>query len=231
MATDLLSGTLTSLVNYAATTGGLGTAAYGLVDVSKAFWGGISNAGFGHIKRALGPYEAALRDTGTTSPMEVLRANWLNGAPLSQQKANAKSLIRLGLSPKNAFGMAEATGIDPDALRTAANKVDAGAALDPQDVGILARFDAIVDAVLDGAYERADQKYRNSSKGLSALIAIILAGVGGGVSHAQAGAFQWLDYLTSQDFLVALLVGAIASPLAPVAKDLSSYLAASARPD
>ena len=29
------------------TIGSLGTAAYGFVDVSKGFWGGISNRGFG----------------------------------------------------------------------------------------------------------------------------------------------------------------------------------------
>jgi len=33
--------------------GALGTAAYGVVDASKGFWGGISNRGFGDIKKVV----------------------------------------------------------------------------------------------------------------------------------------------------------------------------------
>jgi hypothetical protein len=111
MPTDLLSGTLTSLANFVASAAGLGTAAYGLVDVTKAFGGGISNAGFGHVKRTLSPFEAALRNIGKTSPLDTVRANWLNGVPQADQKAIVKSLIRLGLSPANAPNLANATEV------------------------------------------------------------------------------------------------------------------------
>jgi hypothetical protein len=227
MPTDLLSGTLTSLANFIAAAGGLGTAAYGLVDVSKAVRGGISNAGFAYIRRALEPFDAALRHIGNASPMETVRANWLNGAPQSDQKAIAKSLIRLGLSPSNAPALAEATGIDSDALKAAANKINAGTPLEPQDTNILGRFDAIADGILDGGFERADQQYRNSAKAAAAIVAIILAAIGGGILHAQSDGTS--DYVFSPDFLLALLVGIVATPLAPIAKDLSSSLAAAVR--
>jgi hypothetical protein len=41
----------------------LGTPAFGLVDVTKAFGGGVSNCGFGHVRRALEPFAAALTST------------------------------------------------------------------------------------------------------------------------------------------------------------------------
>jgi hypothetical protein len=49
--------------------------------------------------------------------------------PQADQKAIVKSLIRLGLSPVNAPQLAKATGVDADALSSAANKVDAGSPL------------------------------------------------------------------------------------------------------
>lgn len=36
--------------------GALGTAAYGVVDVSKGFWGGISNRGFGDIRKVVSQF-------------------------------------------------------------------------------------------------------------------------------------------------------------------------------
>ncbi|WP_394890517.1 hypothetical protein ACG873_03825 [Mesorhizobium sp. AaZ16] len=44
-----------------AATAALGTASFGLVDASKALRGGISNVGFGFIRKALQPFQAALK--------------------------------------------------------------------------------------------------------------------------------------------------------------------------
>jgi hypothetical protein len=227
MPADLL--TLANSVNFLAATAGVAAASYGLVDVSKLLWGGISNAGFGHIKRALSPFEASFSDAGNKSLLKVVRANWLNGVPLSEQKNIAKSLIKVGLSPKSAFKLADAVGLDPPLLRAAVDKVAANNSLDPSDTNTLSRFDALVSAAVDAGFDRADQKYRNSAKGLSSIIAIGLAVIGGAVVHAQGGEIQWGNYFGSQDFLASLLLGATASALAPVAKDLSSRLSRSVR--
>ena len=50
---DELAGTLGYIVKLIAAAGALGTAAFGLVDASKAFWGGMSNPGFGYIRKAV----------------------------------------------------------------------------------------------------------------------------------------------------------------------------------
>jgi hypothetical protein len=86
-----------------------------------------------------------------------------------------------------------------------------------------------VSAVLDEGYERGDQQYRNISKLAAALVAMVLATIAGGVLDNVADWPQLFSYLTSRDCLVAILVGAIATPLAPVAKDLSSSLAAAVK--
>lgn len=211
----------------------LGTAAFGLVDASKALWGGASNVGFGRIKAALSPFNPAL-ETLRNSPWLTLRANWLNGAPKADQKAAAKALIHLTLSPKNAHALADAVGIDAHALRAAATKINNGAALSKTDMDILGRFDALVSTVLDAGYERAEQQYRNTAKLLSALVAIVLAVIAGYLIQVAkvpqpAAGLTFGKYLASRDFVIAFIVGAVSTPLAPIAKDLSTSLAAAVK--
>jgi hypothetical protein len=205
----------------------LGTAAYGLVDASKAMWGGASNAGFGRIKDSLARFNPALNTLGN-APWQTLRANWLNGVAKADQKAAAKALIHLALSPGNAAALAEAVNMDANALKTAASKINQGDELNKTDMDILGRFDALVSAILDAGYERADQQYRNTAKLLSALVAVVLAAIAGGVIQSANGVGLG-GYLGSKEFLVAIIIGAVSTPLAPIAKDLSTSLAAAAK--
>ena len=102
----------------------LGTAAFGLVDTLKTLPnGGVSNIGFGTIRKCLHPVAKAFDAIGEVDPWNTLHANWINGVAEAQQKAVAKSLIHLGLTPKNAPHMARELGIPPDALKTVATKI------------------------------------------------------------------------------------------------------------
>jgi hypothetical protein len=228
MADELANVTLTNVTALIAAVGGLGTAAYGLVDASKAVGGGMSNPGFGYVSEAIAPLLVGAGEApgfGQKEMLTTLRANWLNGVPKADQKAIAKSLVHLGLTPGNALGLAKATGIDGGRLAVAATKVRAGQALDPQDVNILGEFDAIVSAILDSGYERADQFYRNWAKLVAAVVAIVLALVGGWIISQEEGK----PYLGSARMWFAILVGLLSTPLAPVAKDLSSSLSAAVK--
>src|SRR5579859_3073210 len=86
--------------------GALGTAAFGLVDATKVFWGGANHVGFRKIaKRAISltPSGApALNALPQQEVIKTLRANWFNGTDLGSQKSIAKSLIKLHMSPDNA---------------------------------------------------------------------------------------------------------------------------------
>lgn len=202
-----------------AAIGALGTAAFALVDATKAYKGGVSNIGYSFITTAVAPYEAALRLVDASDPYATIRANWLNGVAKADQKAAVKALIRLGMTSATASTLAKgAPGVDAATLQSAATKVANGTDLTEQEIGVLGRFDATIDAQLDAGFERAEQKYRNTARVAAAAVAIVLAAVGGWVIVGVPLG----TYLSSQDFPIALLVGVAAVPLAPIVKDVAS---------
>ncbi len=202
--------------------GGLGTAAFGIVDASKAFGGSVNHIGFGGIRKAVQPLTpAAAGAANTLSQQKILKtleANWMNGTDLGSQKSIAKSLIKLNLNANNAAALAAATGVDPLVLGSIAGKISAGTALTSTESDVFGRFDLIVTALLDEAYQRSDQVYRNWTRMLAGVVAIVLAIVGGFMINVGK-AFGLTE------FTEALIVGLLATPLAPIAKDVSSALA------
>ena len=221
--TDALAGTTAAI----AAAGGLGTAAFGLVDATKAFGGGVSNCGFGHVRRALVPFAAAL--TSTRSDWVVtIRANWINGVAKDDQKAAAKALIRLGLSGGNTKAMAVPGHVDPDRLDAIIKAVEAGLPLTSQDADVLGRFNAAIDAAMDAGFELGDQQYRNSCRVVGGVFAVALAVWAGALMslHGIGGVAPTplCAYVGTATFWSALFVGIVAVPLAPVAKDLASAL-------
>jgi hypothetical protein len=213
-----------------AAVGALGTAAYGLVDATKVFGGGVSRAGFGYVRNAVAPFVTfANHDDavfGTTQILETLKANWMNGMAKADQKAVAKSLIRLRVTPDTAAQMARLAGVDPAYLREAARHIYHNDPITDQDTKALGTFDVAVSATLDLGYERGDQFYRNSAKVVAALIAVGLAVVGGWIVYGGKapncgdGGFCVAAHWP----VLAILIGLVATPLAPVAKDLSTAL-------
>lgn len=207
-----------NLGSLTAAVGALGTAASALVDATKAFGGGVSNVGFGFIRKAAAPFESALNAANPAKGVETLRANWLSGMSVADQTAAAKSLIRLGLTTATAPHVATAVkNVDPRAFEQAIDKQTKGQALSDADKAVVATFDDTVEIRLAAAIQRADQQYKNAAKVLASAFAILLALAG--VAIAQRGQAEPLD------FLIALLIGVIATPLAPVAKDVTSALA------
>jgi len=204
--------------------GGLGTAAFGLVDATKVFWGGVNRIGFGKIEETVTGLTPGTAVNGLSQAKVIgtLRANWYNGLDLGSQKAIAKSLIKLDLNAGNAAAIADAAGVDRAMLQSVAAKMAAGTALTSSESDVYARFDLIVTAILDEAYQDGDQRYTNGTRTWAGFFAVLLALVGGWVVNG-AGFGQ---YAASGDLWRALLVGVLAVPLAPVAKDLSSALVA-----
>ncbi|MFZ2006285.1 MAG: hypothetical protein WB697_11870 [Stellaceae bacterium] len=207
---------ITTVVSIISAAGALGTASMGLVDASKVFWGGPSRFGFGYIKKAVEPFSPDVADGPTAlrqeDIIETLRANWLNGVAAADQKAKARTLIHLRLTQGDATALASLTGVAADDLGSAAAKAKTGQTVSPQELAVIAQFDAVLSAVLDEAYERADQLYRNAAKALSVVVAVVLALI----------AEKY--FINGVDWWQALLVGLIAAPLAPVSKDVVTAL-------
>ncbi|HEY1264979.1 MAG TPA: hypothetical protein VGF06_15730 [Terriglobales bacterium] len=202
--------------------GGLGTAAYGVVDVTKAFGGGVSNRGFDDIKKAVSrffPNGEGSSALSLSSVLGTLRSNWLNGMALADQKSVAKALIKLNLNPGTSDAMAAVTGVRADILGRIAEKISTGETLTPQEADVYGRFDLLLTSVLDQGYQRGDQRYRNSAKLLAVPVAIVLAYVG-----------MWAtgQHGTTAS-LYALLAGLLATPLAPIAKDVASAVQQAAK--
>jgi hypothetical protein len=199
--------------------GGLGTAAFGLVDATKPFTG-INHLGFSGIRRAvagLTPGNDATNALPQSKIFATLEANWINGTDLSSQKAIAKSLIKLHLNAENASEVANASGVDPAMLTSVAEKVGSGERKTEAESDVFGRFDLIVTALLDEAYQRADQIYRNGTRVLAMFVSVVLALAGAVTLHSSPD--NW-----AHDLGAGLLVGLLATPLAPIAKDLSSAL-------
>ena len=110
------------------------------------------------------------------------------------------------------------TSVDPAVLTSVAEKMASGDTLSQAEGDAYSRFDLIVTALLDEAYQLSDQVYRNYTRALAGLVAVGLAVAGG---WSLDGANFW----SPKEIALAVLVGLLATPLAPIAKDLSSALA------
>ncbi|MEI9926094.1 MAG: hypothetical protein WDN50_24285 [Bradyrhizobium sp.] len=220
--TVALTGSYKDIANLIIAAGGLGTAAMGLVDATKVFGGEPSNFGFGYVAESLEPFLAPLANnpqaSGRVQVLRTLKANWLNGVPKADQKAKARSLIHLGLIGGNAQWLAAAAGVDATKLQSLANKTASGDTVTQDEINVLGQFDAVLSAALDAAYERGDQKYRNAAKFLAMIVATIMGGVSGWIIFGKD--------ISNQNIVLSLLIGVIATPLAPIAKDLASSLQA-----
>lgn len=212
--------------------GALGTAATGLVDSTKAFWGGMSRAGFGFIQSVvvrLVP-QTPHTDFGTglsrEDILDTLRANWMNGMDTASQKSIAKSFIKLHFNSATAERLAKETNVNIALLQQVAAKMPISSQSttgpsEPQPLTAIesdtfGRFDLALSALVDKAYERGDQWYRNWCKVLAAAFAVGLAFAGNyslGLHHDP--------YIPAWQ---ALIIGLVATPLAPVAKDIANAI-------
>jgi hypothetical protein len=206
--------------------GGLGTAAFGLVEAIKSAFSGINRVGLAHIHEVLtglAPEGAGAGGPVNALPLanilDTVEANWVNGVDLASQKAVAKSLIKLHLSPANAAAVAIKANVDPALLTAVATSLATGTPLSQAEGDANSRFDLIVTAQLDEAYQVSDQVYRNFTRSFAAALAVALAMTGG---WSLVGT---QNFWNSTDPILAFLVGLLATPLAPIAKDLSSALA------
>ena len=92
----------------------------------------------------------------------------------------------------------------------------------PEQMNVFGRFDLLLTAILDEAYQRADQSYRNKVKGIAVAVSVTLAILGSLVLAANSD--PTLQNWKWPDLLQATLIGLLATPLAPVSKDLASAL-------
>jgi len=230
---------ISSIGSIVTAIGALGTSSFGLVDATKVFGGGVSLCGLADIEKAIIPLfgGTAANRTDTSTPLaygsifENLKANWINGVALEEQKANAKILIKLSLNANTAATLAKATGVSPDVLTELAVALNLGAVLTKEETDVLNHFETALNLILDRAFERADQRYRNSAKFLSGVFAVVISVIGGAIFSSDSldlGPLQGagVAYFNSGNFWLSVVAGLLATPLAPMVKDITSALQA-----
>lgn len=209
--------------------GGLGTAAFALVDASKvAFKGGLSNVGFDCISSLV--HELLKADTRykqthtvkTYSVFDQLHANWINGVDLVEQRRSAKAALKLELNERTVASFAAVTEVDLDTLTGLLEKLDGTGQMSDKEKTVYGRFDFVLGTMIDAAYRRADQKYRNRAKVYAGGVAILLAVLGGWAVSTKPG----YGFFSSNDFWTSVFGGVLAVPLAPIAHNVASAIAA-----
>jgi hypothetical protein len=215
--------TLTQVTTAIAAIGALGIAAFGLVDASKLVPWLIPSSGFSFIQDLVTQLAPAGGETipegsalATPAITDTLHANWINGTALADQKSVVKTLIKLRLNAETAPTLATLTGVDKDVLVSVAKKLASGEAMTQPEMDTYGRFDVLLATFIDRAFQRADQRYRTTAKFAACLVAIVLA---------EAAAY----FLGIHNIGMAAVVGLLATPLAPVAKDLATALNTAAK--
>ncbi|ALL12182.1 hypothetical protein [Caulobacter henricii] len=213
-------------------TGALGLTAMSLVDALKTLpWGGVSWIGFPFLTRVIDPLKAPLAAAMGEDWRKIILAHWINGRPRSEQIGVIRSMIRLGLNAETAPELARFGGVGAAELTVVAEKLRTGQDLEQADVNLIGRLEASIEARLDGAFDRAEQAYRNWSRLLAGVVAVILAVVvqkimaDSGLPKGDLGPFVDSD----RAVWAAVVVGLLAVPVAPIAKDLVSALTAASK--
>jgi hypothetical protein len=206
----------------------IGIAAFGAVEIARSIFPSIDLIGFKEIKLMvvrLTPEDGELPQNilPRADILESLEANWKIGADVIYQRETAKSLVKIHLSPNNAAATATSVNIDPNLLRYAAVSLNTGESLPKADHNIYKRFELVVSALLDQAFQGASRTYRNSMKFWAAVICVIFSFSG------CAGLEGLLFWNHPKDILMALMGGLVAAPIAPLAKDVSSAVSTAVR--
>jgi hypothetical protein len=225
---------LDTLPQIVAAIGGLGVASFALVDACKALpGGGPSRIGFSSVailvETALPTSNAEPTSAGIGGGeypragrhivLSTLEANWINGMAMADQKAIARSLIKLYMRPESVESAARHLGVSAENLAAVAKLWRNGPSKDSgQDpsAAVVGRIDLALTALIDGAYQRADQRYRNMSKFMAGVVAVLIATVCGAVIYEGSASKIFLSFVA----------GLLAVPLAPLSKDLTSALQA-----
>ena len=224
-----------------AAVGALGVAAFGLTEaLGKAFayrsrdggaHFGLPYAGLQAVKLAIQPLEPALRLAYGPHYLDLIAQQYRSDRSKGAAPDTIRQGVRLALPFLDIGKAAEVIGsvwdMKPEHSQALAQALLAGETpsasphdpagpIDPMQA-LAGRFATALDARVNAAFDLAEARYEAQAKMWSGLAAIVLALVlnyGLGVGRMQ-GRLPWA---------LAVVIGLVAVPLAPVAKDVSTKL-------
>jgi hypothetical protein len=227
---------------YVAAVGALGVAAFGMVEAlgktlfvfpipGTRFRLGLPYVGFNRVDALLKLVEPAMQVTYGHDYRMIVRQQYRAGRSAGQAPESIRQGVRLGLpflSQTAAIGVIHAVwGLPPEAAERLAAALTAPVPVPPApgatpppaalpDQALAARFATALDTRVKAAFDLAEQVYQTRAQFWAGVIAIGLS-----LGYNLVTAKNLFDF---GGWGIALLIGLVAVPLAPAAKDLSSSL-------
>lgn len=212
-------------------TGALGTAAFGIVEGLKPL-PFIGEAGFDAIPRTLGDAVRTLEQAHGPTWESVYRGLYRGDQP--ELARLLRQGVRVGLTQQNApavgaalFGagapeIADLVRVTAHLYAAAVEQGTGEAATTDAERRALGRFELAIDARIDAALAIARQQYASRARVAAFLVSL-------GIALVTAFLIGDGDGAGWPPWLVALLVGVAAVPIAPIAKDVASGIQAAAK--
>lgn len=207
--------------NWLLAAAAVGTAAMGVVEALKVVviwrWS-LALIGLGAVRRHLGSeaLEALRVVYGPSTFQQFLEGAWRKGS--EELAKTLRNGLRMALFAKDgtaAPALIAAYGQDPSSFALAVKALRAGSGGNlGREREVVAQLEAVVDARVDAAVAAGRDLYVSSMQSIASGVAI----AGCLLAHLT------LPEGEAPTFLVALVVGLLAVPIAPVAKDLVSFL-------
>jgi hypothetical protein len=226
---------ITAIVNIISASAGLGTAAFGIVETMKSR-SLIGEAGFSHIERLLGPLlKIAVKHAYGEGYSDMLRAQYK-----SDQRELRRSLrqgVRVGLKSENAKELAAFIGVIEenematfvDAAKKAilrgpppddSNGDKPQRELNDSERMLLARYEMAADGRIEAALAVAQTSYACTARTWAMCISMLIALVVGWIMGFNGEGHPERTYYIFN----AILIGLLAVPVAPIAKDLTEAI-------
>lgn len=209
---------ISEIVTIILAIGALGTAAYGIVDGLKLF--GIGSIGFGKISSFLGPnLMKSLESVYGKDCKQLLIAQYIKGRGQGDLVSTLRQGFKLGLPKLDLNQISnEFPEMDIEGLSGAADAVREGRDPEENEQIALARFDIVIDTKIEAAMALAESKYVNSIKLISAFVAVA-------ISIFVSWKLSPLGD-SSSSIIYGVIIGLLAIPISPVAKDLAKAVTA-----
>lgn len=211
-----------SLGTAVAAAGALGTACSGLIESLK--WTRLGEVGFHKMQRLIGTaLQATLAAAYGPQFEELLRAQYREDWAHGLLSKTLRTGVRQGLCGANAIAIAKFLGnVQPEALEAAATKMSQCTTLTDVDRDAVARFECAADTRIESALSLAQDAYLGAVRISASVTAIVLA------ESAALCIYHW-DQWIAGGWIMGLIVGTLAVPLAPVANEVTNALQATAK--
>jgi len=227
---------LSQIPVYIAAVGALGLAAFGAVEaIGKTLFvfdipgtshtAGLPYVGYGKVHALVTRVGPALKISYGADYERTLRQQYRAGRSAGLAPETIRQGVRLGLpflAPDEASHViAHVWGLPKGEADRLATALTTPGSADPADQALAARFATALDTRVKAVFDLAEEVYATRAQFWAAVVAI-------GLSLAYEAVsvnFKW-PITTAEwgGWGIALLIGLVAVPLAPAAKDLSSSI-------